>query len=115
MDVRDLGTGGQVTQERRIELVAPCPSCLHRQVCGLKEKLERAQEADVTMARLPDELHLVIQARVECAFYAKDKGLGKRTEPAGESKPKRQWSPEAREAAAERMRARRAGEQAVPA
>ena len=80
VDVRDLGAGSQVTQERRIELIAPCPTCLHRPVCGLKDKLERAQEADVTMARLPDELHVVISAKVDCAFYAKDKGAARTIE-----------------------------------
>jgi hypothetical protein len=112
VNVGDIGVGGQVTQERQIELIAPCPSCLHREVCGLKEKLESAGEADVTMARLPDELQIVLQARVDCSFYARDKSVGKRAAAAdGTPAPKRagpNWSPEQRAAAAARLAERRA-------
>lgn len=110
--IGDNGIAGQVTQERRIELIAPCGSCLHREVCGLKDKLERAGEADVTMARLPDELQVVLQARVDCSFYARDRGAAKGVAAAArEVKPRatRNWSPEQRAAAAERMRTRRQG------
>lgn len=108
VNVTGIEVTGAVTQERRIEVLAPCGTCLHRQVCGLKDKLEAAGEADVTMARLPDELHLVLQARVECAFYARDKAAGKPASAGDVDKPKRGWSPEQRAAAAERMRQRNA-------
>lgn len=110
VDVTELGTGGTVTAEQRIEIIAPCGTCAHRQVCGLREKLERAREADVAMARLPDELKLEIRATVDCAFYSKERGTARANGAAGEPRlhAGRTWSPEQRAAAAERMRARRA-------
>lgn len=63
------GAPGRPSTGVALELVAPCPTCVHAPVCGLREKLERVKGAEVVMPRLPDALTVVVRGDVTCEHY----------------------------------------------
>lgn len=97
-DVIDRPPGGIRGQQALQLAMPPCGSCQHEPICVLKIALGKVKSADVTVATLPDGLAVVVSAKVDCRFYNKAKGTPKL----------RNWSPEQRQAAADRLNAGRA-------
>jgi len=108
---------------RRVELevaAPPCASCADESICSLRLAVEGIATVETAAPPLPAGLRLSLVAAVDCAHF-----LGDRAKPAparaltsqerGQANgaaayhkeaAARQWSPEARAAQAERMRAR---------
>jgi hypothetical protein len=94
------------TQRVTVEVIAPCPTCLHRDVCAIKADVDGAGAAEVGLRALSPALTPRVTVDLECAFYLRDRSAGKAT---AEKKPKaRDWTPEQRQAAAARLNAGKA-------
>lgn len=88
------------TRRVSIEVSAPCPGCSHQPVCRIADEVAAIERAQVAVPKLGQGLAMTLSARVDCEYFApvKRSGPGR---PAGSGKG---WTPEQREAAAERAR-----------
>jgi hypothetical protein len=92
------------TASARIRVEAPCRTCSHAPVCRLRDAVIDAGEASIEVPALGDGVRIVLAGAVECDWYAKAR------QAPDPSKPRRELSPEQKEAARERMlRARAIG------
>lgn len=89
----------------RVRFEAPCRTCSHAPVCRLREGIIAASEVSVEVPVLGDGVRLALAGSVECDWYVKAK-----RPPEAAPKPRREMTPEEKEAARERMlRARAIG------
>lgn len=88
------------TTKVRVALVAPCPGCMHAPVCRLRESVTALGQAPVAVPKLEDGLVVELRGAITCDWFAKVKVAPR---PADPDRPKREMSPEQREAARERM------------
>lgn len=100
------------SQRVSVNVAAPCATCLHRDVCAIKEDVDRAGSAEVGLPQLSPALKPVLSLVLDCAFYLRDKAAGKTV---SDEPKKRNWSPEQRQAAADRLAAMRAAKAAKAA
>lgn len=94
------------TTELPVALDLPCPACIHREVCRIREGLEaRLAKLPVLVPELDPALSVAVEAKIECSLF--------RPAP----RPKRQLSPEGKAAlqqTAALMRDRKAAKAAAP-
>lgn len=66
-----LGAGdGQRRRELDVALDLPCPACIHREVCRIREGLEaRLTTLPVLMPELDEALSVKVDAKVDCALF----------------------------------------------
>jgi hypothetical protein len=86
------------TTKVAIALAAPCGGCGHAPVCRLRESVEALARTTVSVPKLEPGLAVELRGTIACEWFVKAKGA-QPTAP----RPKRELSPEQREAARERM------------
>jgi hypothetical protein len=69
-DVEEASVGEQITVTN-VRIEAPCASCMHREVCGIRVSLGLL-EADVMLPKLHSALSVVTALQVECSHYRRD-------------------------------------------
>jgi hypothetical protein len=84
---------------------APCPSCVHRTVCGMRTAVESLRKLEILAPSLPKAVRTVISVEVECSEFLRDRSAANAKHSATS---KASWTPEKRALAAERLRERRA-------
>lgn len=98
----------------QVEVIIPCGRCTHREVCGIRASIEKLGDVDVALPELNAALTPRLAVSIECGFFSVDKSVPKPERPAKRTgaggRPAVSWTPEARAAASERMRERRAAE-----
>ena len=95
------GRDSSVADSITVELAAaPCPTCLHRNVCAMRARLEAVTTLEVERPlELPKAITVRLTAIADCSEYLRDKSAG------GTSKT---FTPEWRAAQSARMKAMRA-------
>jgi len=83
-----------------IALSAPCGPCAHAPVCRLRESVEAMARTTVPVPKLETGLAVELRGTIACEWFAKAKAA---PAAAGEARPRRELTPEQREAAKERM------------
>lgn len=97
------------TRRVSIEVSAPCAACSHQPVCRIADEVAAVERAQVAVPKLGTGLAMTLSARVDCEFFAPVKRPGR---PAG-SGATRDWTPEQRQAASDRMKAMNAAKAAA--
>jgi hypothetical protein len=64
-----------MTEAIAVVLTAPCGSCQHRPVCGLRRQVEGLTQLQVAPPDVDEALHLQLAATIECDHYLRDKGV----------------------------------------
>jgi hypothetical protein len=88
------------TTKVRVALVAPCGGCTHAPVCRLRESVTAIEQALVAVPKLEDGLAVELRGTITCDWFVKAKAAPRADAP---DRPKREMTPEQREAARERM------------
>lgn len=101
------------TINRRLEVAGelPCATCVHAVVCGLRPALEALRSIQVALPRLDAALGLQLTATATCSHHERAP-KPRKASPTTDGERKqggRTWTPEQREAQAERMRGNRRG------
>lgn len=61
-------------QRVSVQVNAPCPTCLHREVCAIKADVDGAGNAEVGLRSLNPALTPRLTVDLECAFYLRERG-----------------------------------------
>jgi hypothetical protein len=81
-----------------IAVSAPCGSCAHAPVCRLRGAVEALAKATIPVPKLEPGLAVELRGAIACEWFAKAKAT-----PSTDPRPRRELTPEQREAARERM------------
>lgn len=91
----------QPTRRVSIAVTAPCGGCSHQVVCRIADEVAAFERTQVAVPKLGQGLGLTLSASIACEFFAPVKRP--KVVPDGEPRPKREMTPEQREAARQRM------------
>lgn len=99
-------------QRVSVQVHAPCPTCLHRDVCAIKADVDSAGNAEVGLRSLSPALTPRLTVDLDCAFYLRDKAAGKTPKPQQSSAGSSGWTEERKAKWRDDMAARRAAKRA---
>jgi hypothetical protein len=99
-------------QRVSVQVHAPCPTCLHRDVCAIKADVDSAGNAEVALPTLSPALTPRLALTLDCAFYLRDKTAGKTPKSQQSSAGSSGWTDERKAKWRDDMAARRAAKRA---